>query len=210
MRRRCRCPSRLPESRGACPTGRALVLRIEPPAASRPFGRRSLTPSAGFAGLRAPLAKRLPWLRHRKSADRYANCQTPEPPVPVCPRATQAAGDTQRHPLSRPVHRWTAGSAPARKRRGPACWTVDCRASPLIPFLPTAPAGAQRARCAPMTACGRPPRRGMEGCSDPSRLPWPAVHKSMIRPGDASTHPPAGLWSCGQAHRASSARAKAG
>ena len=36
--------------------GRAVVLRIEPPLASRPYGRPSLTPPA-WSGLRAPLAQ---------------------------------------------------------------------------------------------------------------------------------------------------------
>jgi hypothetical protein len=36
--------------------GRAVVLRIEPPLASRPYGRPSLTPPA-WSGLRAPLAR---------------------------------------------------------------------------------------------------------------------------------------------------------
>ena len=36
--------------------GRAVVLRIEPPLASRPYGRPSLTPPA-WTGLRAPLAR---------------------------------------------------------------------------------------------------------------------------------------------------------
>src|SRR6218665_294645 len=40
--------------------GRAVVLRIEPPLASRPYGSPSLTPPA-WTGLRAPLARVHAW-----------------------------------------------------------------------------------------------------------------------------------------------------